>query len=298
MVLGMKPVVIDAREVRAKARRPNQKCDRRDAWEICDGLRRGVYTTIVYVPGAPIERLRMILSRRRHFVNICTRQINAAKFLLRSIGLGNQATPLVSGKAWQRLLERHDVAGLRDWLVLHAEQWRTAQEQIKFLEKQLEEAIAPFMETAKRLQTAPAVGSITAATFIASLGTPERFADSSKVVSYIGLGVSTYDSGDRQRHGHITKRGSAELRAILCEAAHHAANARHPLHPYFARICARGGYKKAVICVAQRLARILYQMWRNQENFDLHKLNVIPAREVRTRTIYYKIKTPASAKAA
>jgi len=48
--LGMKPVVIDAHEVRAKARRVGQKSDRRDAWELCDGVRRKLYTAIVYIP--------------------------------------------------------------------------------------------------------------------------------------------------------------------------------------------------------------------------------------------------------
>ncbi len=38
--LDLKPVVIDAHEVRVKARRPAQKSDRRDAFELCDGLRR------------------------------------------------------------------------------------------------------------------------------------------------------------------------------------------------------------------------------------------------------------------
>jgi len=37
--LDLKPVVIDAHEVRVKARRPAQKSDRCDAFELCDGLR-------------------------------------------------------------------------------------------------------------------------------------------------------------------------------------------------------------------------------------------------------------------
>jgi transposase len=45
--LEMEPAVIEARELRQKARRIGQKCDRRDAFEICDGLRRGLYTSIV-----------------------------------------------------------------------------------------------------------------------------------------------------------------------------------------------------------------------------------------------------------
>jgi hypothetical protein len=33
--------------------------------------------------------------------------------------------------------------------------------------------------------------------------------------------ASTFDSGERVQHGHITRRGSGELRSMLCEAAHH-----------------------------------------------------------------------------
>jgi transposase len=289
--LGMTPVVIDAREVRQKARRIGQKSDRRDAFEICDGIRRGIYTSVVYVPGAEVQRLRRVLSRRRHFVKLSTGQINAAKFLLRSVGLGHEASSLTTAAGWKRLLEKPAVGSLRFYLRMHGEVWRLAQQNITALEGELGKALQPFKETVSRLQTAPGVGSITAATFIAVLATPERFVDSGRVLSYIGLVPSTYDSGDRQRHGHITKRGSRELRAMLCECAQHAAQPRHPLNPYFARICSRQGYKKAVTAVAQRLARVLYRMWLKGEGFDVSKLNVIPQRRVRARTYYWRIRT-------
>ena len=48
--LGLAPDVIDAHEVRLKAHRPNQKSDRRDALELCEGLRRDMYRAIVHVP--------------------------------------------------------------------------------------------------------------------------------------------------------------------------------------------------------------------------------------------------------
>ena len=50
--LGLAPVVVDAHEVRIKAHRPTQKSDRRDARELCEGLRRGIYRVIVHVPSA------------------------------------------------------------------------------------------------------------------------------------------------------------------------------------------------------------------------------------------------------
>src|SRR6058998_2763608 len=85
--LGLNPLVVDAHEVRAKALRPNQKSDRRDALELCEGLRRGSYRSVVHVPPEPIEQLRETLGRRRHFVRLKTMQVNAVKRLLRAAGL-------------------------------------------------------------------------------------------------------------------------------------------------------------------------------------------------------------------
>jgi transposase len=292
--LGMSPVVIDAREVRAKARRINQKSDKRDAFEICDGLRRGIYTCIVYVPPDEIQRLRVILSRRRHFVSLCTSQVNAAKFLLRSEGLTHCAGKLNTWQAWERLLSKPEVAALRPYLMMHAEVWKVAKQQVEALEKELKEALKPFSREVEILTTVPGVGLITAATFIATIGDPRRFPSSGHVVSYIGLAPATYNSGEKERYGHITKRGSAELRAMLCEAAHHASNPKHPLNPYFVRALSKGGYKKAVVAVAQRLARILYQMHKKGEVFDEAKLNVVRVNELRTRRVYYKLRKQAA----
>jgi transposase len=85
--LGLSALVVDAREVRMKAHRPRQKSDTRDALELCEGLRRGVYRAIVHVPPDEVEQLRNTLSRRRHFVRLGTAEINAAKKMVRSAGL-------------------------------------------------------------------------------------------------------------------------------------------------------------------------------------------------------------------
>ena len=94
------------------------------------------------------------------------------------------------------------------------------------------------------------------------------------VASYAGLVPSPYQSGDCDRHGHITKRGSAELRTMLCEVAHHARRAAHPLHPYFLKLCARRGYKIAIVAVAHRLCRLLYALLRDGTDFQPSRLGV------------------------
>jgi transposase len=293
---GMVPVVVDAREVRAKARRLGQKSDRRDAWEICDGLRRDIYTAIVWVPPAPVQRLRDVLSRRRHFVRLKTAEVNAAKYLLRSRGLAQgKRFALPSPTSWARLMADPVVAPVHSHLEMHARTWLLAYETVKALEEELAQALTPFRETLELLMTAPGVGPITAATYIAVIGTPERFPSSDQVVSYIGLAPSTWDSGDRERHGRITKRGSADLRTALVEAAHQASKSWHPLNPYFARVMVRSGYKRAVVAVAHRLARILYQIWRKKERFSAEHLNVEHGPHTISKMVQYRIKQKRTA---
>jgi transposase len=222
-----------------------------------------------------------------------TMETGAAKFLFRQAGRGSAMPRLATEAAWAKLLASPQAEGLREHLAMHAELWRLAQEQVAALERELDKALAPFRETEELLTTVPGVGRITAASFIAVLGTPERFPDSGAVGSYLGIVSSTYDSGESERHGRITRQGSGPLRAVLVEVAHHAANPRHPLHPYFARVCAKAGYKKAVVAVAHRLARILFRMWRTKTAFDVAKLNVEAARETRTKTVHYRIRTAA-----
>jgi transposase len=268
--LGLTPRVIDAFEVRRKAYRPNQKSDRRDARELCEGLRRNQYRGIVYVPSPAHEALRALIARRRHFVRLQTIEINAAKAAVRAAGL----TPLLRGvlnseAAWTKLaarLQQHPEVRLA--LEHHHALWRCAGERVAAIEEALQRATQPFRAALTRLQTVPGVGPIVAATVVAALADVTRFPDAKRAASYAGLVPTTYQSADSDRHGRITKRGPAELRAMLCEAAQHARRPGHPLHAFFVRLCVRRGYKMAVTATAHRLCRILFAMLRDERRFD------------------------------
>jgi transposase len=272
--LGLAPVVVDASEVRAKALRPNQKSDRRDAIELCEGLRRGMYRTRVHVPPEEIETIRETLGRRRHFIRIRTMEINAIKRLLRSAGLP-AARGLTSAKAWERLLQQLTISPtLEGFARAHYAMWSCAQEQVTRLNESLNLQGEPYREQLERLQTVPGVGPIVALTALATFSDVGRFPSAKHAASYAGLVPQTHNSGERTRHGRITKRGSSELRAMLCEASHHASRENNPFHPFFTSICVRRGYKMAVVAVAHRLCRILYAMLRRQTDFDLEKLGI------------------------
>ena len=294
--LGLKPIVIDAHEVRIKARRPSQKSDRRDAFELCDGLRRDQYRSIVHIPSPAISTLRTALSRRRHFIRIQTAEINATKRLLRGAGwlVGTRGS-LRSASRWEHLINALAVEpALQAHTRLHYAVWQQAGEQVRALDHLLGDLGRGFRDDVRRLETVPGVGPIVALTAVAVFADVERFGSAKHVASYAGLVPSTYQSGACDRHGHITKRGSAELRTMLCEAAHHARRSSHPLHPYFVKLCARRGYKTAIVAVAHRLCRLLYALLRDGTDFQPTRLGVEEGPFTQTITRRFRL-TPKSA---
>jgi len=289
--LGLDPIVINAHEVRSKALRPNQKSDLVDARELCEGLRRGVYRSIVHVPSVAIEHLRETLGRRRHFVRIRAMEVNAVKRLLRAAGLPNANRCLKQESAWNRLVESLAFdPSLQAFCSAHRTLWRCAQDQIAILEQSLREQQQPYEREIARLQTVPGVGWLVALTTIAVFSDVTRFPTAKHAASYAGLVTSSYDSGERVQRGHITHRGSRELRAMLCEAAHHAWRASNPLQPHFSRLCARRGYKMAIVAVAHRLCRMLFAMLRDGSDFDLSKLGIEEGQFERTIIHRYRRK--------
>ena len=292
--IGMAPVVIDAHEVRSKALRPNQKSDRRDAIELCEGLRRGSYRAIVHVPSQAIERLRETLGRRRHFVRLKSMQVHAAKRLLRTAGLGELSRSLQLESGWTKLLKAIAFdSALHGFIAAHHAVWCCAHDQIRVLEGWLDEQAEPLRAELERLQTVPGVGRIVALTALAVFSDVRRFPSAKHAASYAGLVASSYDSGDRVQHGRITRRGSSELRSMLCEAAHHAWRPSNPFHPYFSSLCARRGYKMAVVALAHRLCRILYAMLRHGADFDVSKLAIEEGRFEQVRVRRYRLRSKA-----
>jgi transposase len=295
--LGCAPVVVDAREVRLKAHRPTQKSDRRDAFELCDGLRRGIDRASVQVPPCSVARLRELLGRRRHFVRLETAQVNAVKRRLRGAGLGPLSRSLSTEVGWTKLLATLAGHGeLRDDVEPHRALWRCARAQRTALETPLFAHVAApaFAADLRRLQTIPGVGPLVAAPVLAVFSDVRRFADAKHAASYAGLVPATYHSGDREAYGRITKRGAGELRAMRCEAAHHARRPTHPLPPSFASLCAQRGYKMATLAVAHRLARITFAMLRDGADFDVAKLTLEEGPFERTTIRRYRLKRPVA----
>jgi transposase len=98
--------------------------------------------------------------------------------------------------------------------------------------------------------------------FALTLGPVERFANSRKLVSYLGLNPREHSSGGHQRLGAISKQGNTMLRWLLVEAAQTAARYDPELRRTYQRLKLRRVSGVAKVAIARRLAVRLYWMLR------------------------------------
>ena len=89
-------------------------------------------------------------------------------------------------------------------------------EQEKLTERKLEH-LAKDDSSVQRLLTVPGIGRVTAEIIVAYLDDPKRFNNGRQVSSYAGMVPVQYQSGQSDRRGRITKRGSRLLRKAIVE---------------------------------------------------------------------------------
>ena len=102
---------------------------------------------------------------------------------------------------------------------------------------------------------------------VLTLGPVERFPNSRKVVSYLGLNPREHSSGGRQRLGAISKQGNTMMRWLLVQAAQTAARYDPKLRRAYQRLKFRRVSGVAKVAIARRLAVRLYWMLRAQVDY-------------------------------
>lgn len=129
------------------------------------------------------------------------------------------------------------------------------------------EKIAQQNESVKLLQTIPGVGRRTAEVIVAILDDPHRFQNARQVSAYVGLVPDQRQSGQTNRLGKITRRGSELLRSALVEAAWAMLRYNPWAVKIYQRIC--GGQKTrkktAIIALARKLLVRCWAMLRRKQ---------------------------------
>ena len=121
---------------------------------------------------------------------------------------------------------------------------------------------------ARRLQTHPGVGPLTALAFVLIIGRADRFQCGKQIASYLGLVPLEESSGNRRRLGHITKQGNSLLRFLLVEAAQVTARSIPEWRSKYFHLAMRRGRKIAKVAMARKLAVQMYWMMRKEWDYE------------------------------
>ena len=265
--LGHEVIVANARELKwitASA----SKNDRNDAVKLARLARadRNLLAPVEHRTAEQQAELGVIRAREA-LVKSRTLLVNTARSLAKGFGLRLPAsiTATFGARALRRLPENLQMAmgGL-------LEQIDALGVKIKEYDQRIGEMAAKHAEV-KQLASVPGVGTLTAFSFVLTLGRKERFEHSRDVGSYLGLRPRQKQSGERDPQLGITKGGDKYLRKLLVQCAHWVLGPWGPdssLRQWGLAHSGTGSAKKrAVIAVARKLAVLLHRMWVTGERF-------------------------------
>ncbi|MGH2879656.1 MAG: IS110 family transposase [Solirubrobacteraceae bacterium] len=259
-------VVVNAEEVRAISH-ARVKSDRFDARTLAELLAAGMLGS-VWVPDAQTQALRRRVARRAALVRQRTRAKNEVHAALSRSLLGHPPVSDLFGKkgrAW--LAEQEFIAEEHETVDGCLRQVDFLDSEVAAIDGKLSEW-AVSSEDAKRLMSIPGVAVGTAAALMAAIGDISRFPSARELVAYLGLDPKVRQSGDEPaRHGRISKRGNAQARSVLVEAAWVALRQPGPMRAFGERIRARKGAQVAAVAVARKLACLCWQLLATGEDY-------------------------------
>lgn len=181
-------------------------------------------------------------------------------------------------------------------LDLELTQLDSLREQQTEVERRLE-VIAQEDERIQRVQTIPGVGRKTAEVLVTALDDANRFDNARQVSAYIGLVPRQYQSGETDRFGRITKRGSRLLRAMLLECAWVSLQYNPWARATYDRI--HGGQKtrkkKAAIAVARKIAVVAWSMLKHETDWDPQRMGNEMQEEPEHTAVGSRLRTDAAA---
>jgi len=121
---------------------------------------------------------------------------------------------------------------------------------------------------AKLLMSIPGVGSIVAMTVLSEIGTIERFEDSRRFCSYIGLTPRVKSSGDKTVYGGIKKEGGSLVRRVLGQGVIHLIKEDQLVKDFYERIEKKKGKMVAKVASMRKMGAYIFRVLKNKQNFE------------------------------
>jgi transposase len=132
-------------------------------------------------------------------------------------------------------------------------------------------ALAAEADTARRLQTIPGVGPLTALAVEAFAPPMESFKCGRDFASWLGLVPRQFSSGGKERLGSVSKAGQADIRRLLIIGAMSRLNwlgrKSIPEASWLARMIARKPRMLVAIALANKMARTIWALMTKNEDY-------------------------------
>lgn len=231
----------------------------------------------VYVPSPETRQYRQLVKYRKKLVWRMNEIKNRIRALLTAQGIclpGREKAWNLEGMAFLEKLRKslEECQLIELWkgeLDIELSLLDSLEVQHDQVEKQLNQ-LAKQENRVQLLMTIPGVGRKTAEIIVTTLDKPERFVNARQVSAYAGLVPDQRQSGQTNRLGAITRRGSRLLRGALVEVAWMLLRFNPWAEKTFNRIC--GGQKTrrktAIVAVARKLLVRCWAMLKNNQPWN------------------------------
>ena len=268
--LGGEVKMANALQVKAIAH-ARIKTDKRDSRTLAQLLRADLIPE-VYQRGERNRRAQRVMRMRAYWVVKQTELKNKIRALLAQqkeavrVEVGKREEGLFSLRGLEFLtklpLEGPDKMVLDDLIQGH----REVQAHLKKTDG-IVRSLYGEIEEAVRIDTVPGFATTLSVLVAVEIADVKRFPTVADFHSYAGVIPSTYASGERTYHGHITKQGSAWLRWAAVEAVYPAIKKDLGLRVLYSRLTKRKGANVAKIAVARRLLTIIYRLLTEKREY-------------------------------
>ncbi len=247
------------------------KTDAGDAAAICEAVTR---PTMRFVAAKSPEQQAMValLRSRDLLIRQRTQLVNMIRSQLAEFGIVLAKGIQHALKLVDRLLdgEALDIPALAARvLITLAEQVRDLQVRVGSLERELR-TWSRDNQVAKRLQTIPGIGIITASALVASVTDPQQFTSGRQFAAWLGLTPRTNSSGGKERLGRISKMGDQYLRRLLVTGMTSRLRwlRHHPeAQPWAAELLQRKPAKLVAVALANKTARVAWAVMTRGEAY-------------------------------
>jgi transposase len=277
-------LIVNTNQLQAIAN-SKHKTDRHDARTLAQLLAAGMLEH-AWLPDESTRVTRRRVGRRANLVVARARCKNEVLAVLHR-NLKNKPPMTdafgVAGRQW--LAGQQLPADERDTIDAALRQIDFLTEEITTIEHDLANFVLASPE-ARRLLSVPGVGMITAATFLAQIGTApgdiNRFTSPRKLIGYLGLDPRVRQSGNGAAHtGRISKEGASAVRHMLGESALTAIRSPGPLRAFYQRIRSRRGHPIAIVATAAKMAKLFWHLLIREEDYA-YTLPTALAKKIRT----------------